>query len=139
MAQSKTKQVLKPTTLADIKAFANGELVELPSFIEGASFVARMRRPSLQSMAKSGKIPNTLLVKANELFFRGQSNEDVDMEDIELLPNSYELYHIVAEASLIEPSLAEIEDAGLELTDQQLIAIYNYSQLGIYGLEPFRS
>ena len=139
MAQNKTKQTLKPTTLADIKAYANGELVELPAFAEGAPFVARMRRPSLQSMAKNGKIPNPLLTKANQLFFRGQANEEADLEDTELLADAYELYHIIAEASLIEPSLAEIEDAGLELTDQQLIAIYNYSQLGVMGLIPFRS
>lgn len=135
---SETKKTLKVVSLNELRKIAQGELVELPSFVAGVPFVARMRRPSLQSMAKSGKIPNPLLTKANELFFRGMDKTEVDLEDEELLINSYDVYRLVAEASLISPTLEEIESTGLELTDQQLIAIYNYSQIGIEALLPFR-
>ena len=38
----------------------------------------------------------------------------------------------------MEPSLAEIESVGLELTDDQMMALFNYSQVGTKALESFR-
>ena len=51
----------------------------------------------------------------------------------------YEIMKIMANACLVEPSLKDIEEAGLELTDIQLTAIFNYSQRGLNGLESFRN
>ena len=45
---------------------------------------------------------------------------------------------ILADASFIEPTWTEIKEAGIELTDDQYMAIFNYSQNGIKALEPFR-
>ena len=39
---------------------------------------------------------------------------------------------------MIEPSLQQIKDSGVELTDEQYMAIFNYTQKGIEALKPFR-
>jgi len=45
----------------------------------------------------------------------------------------------VAKEAFAEPTYAEIEAAGLELTDAQLLAVFNYTQSGAKALEPFRT
>ena len=45
---------------------------------------------------------------------------------------------IMAENCLIEPTMEDIRNAGVELTDIQLTAIFNYSQRGAKVLEQFR-
>ena len=59
------------TTLADLQSYAAGTIVRFPDFAEGQPFVARVRRPSMLVLAKQGKIPNTLLTAAGELFSKG--------------------------------------------------------------------
>ena len=45
---------------------------------------------------------------------------------------------VVVEAALVSPTMEEIKQAGLELSDDQLMAIFSYTQTGISALEPFR-
>lgn len=116
--------------VTDITKIANVQEVELPGWNE-EPFVCKLRRPSLLALAKSGKIPNQLLACANELFSKG-SAEKAKLNEL------YEVLKIVAEASLVEPTLDEIFEANLELTDVQLMSIFNYSQIGIKGLARFR-
>ena len=61
----------KITSIYDLQRYAKGQIVRLPDFAEDQPFVARMRRPSLLIMAKSGKIPNRLLSTATNLFNGG--------------------------------------------------------------------
>ena len=44
----------------------------------------------------------------------------------------------MGKASLEEPSFDDIKEAGLELTDEQMMAIFSYSQEGVKALESFR-
>lgn len=125
---------LKTTSLADLSSYAQGQLVELPGFAEDQPLVARLRRPSILSLTKSGKIPNTLLAAASELFTGKQNKDDpVDLAEITGVVD------VICESSFIEPTYAQIKEAGLELTDEQLMAVFNYSQRGIKALEPFRN
>jgi len=126
---------LKVTSISSLKKQAAGELVQLPGFVEGEDFIARMRRPSLLAMVKKGKIPNSLLSEATELFSNGTSTIG-DNNSLEEMMNVVE---IICEASLIEPSWKEIQDEGIELTDEQLMAIFSYSQRGIAGVRQFRN
>lgn len=87
-------------------------------------------------LAKVGKIPNSLLSKAGELF--AGSGKALASDDNNMLNEVYDIMHTIAEASLIEPTLADIEGAGLQLTDDQLTFIFNYSQNGVQTLEQFR-
>ena len=115
--------------------FEEGEIVELPEFGEGKPFIAKLRRPSLMALAKNGKIPNGLLETANSLFFSGVKESTLDMDS---LSNMFELMEVVASACFIEPSWEEIQESGVQLTDEQLMAVYQYSQKGINALKPFR-
>jgi len=124
------------TTLADLQSYAAGTIVRFPDFAEGQPFVARVRRPSMLVLAKQGKIPNTLLTAAGELFSKGGAGMDADNEN--MLSDVYDIMHIICEASLIQPTIKDIEDAGLSLSDDQLMAIFNYTQNGVKALESFR-
>ena len=125
------------TTVEELKSYSDGQIVELPPFAEGQPFVARLRRPSLLLLSKIGKIPNQLLTKAAELFGDGGRKMLSNVND-NTLGDFYDIIHTVVEASLVEPTLAEIEEAGIELSDNQMMAIFNYSQNGVNALKSFR-
>lgn len=133
MTQAVTPSV---TTVSDLEKYAKGTIVQLPEFGEGQPFVARMRRPSMLALVKSGKIPNSLLIPANELFQSGVGSYDADNKDS--LKQVFEVIDVIIEASLIEPSYAQVKQIGIELTDEQRIAIFSYSQQGVKALESFR-
>lgn len=88
-----------------------------------------LKRPSILSLAMSGKIPNPLLGAATRLFEFAPKDETVSIKEIG------QVLHIIAEASLINPSYSEIKD---QLTDEQLMEIYHYAKEGADGLEYFR-
>ena len=73
---------------------------------------------------------------AGELFAKGGAGINTDDEN--MLCNMYDVMDIIASAALIEPSLEQIKDCGLELSDDQMLAIFNYTQAGVKALEPFR-
>lgn len=129
-------KVPKLTSITDLREYSKGTIVTLPEFGEGQPFVARVRRPSMLVLAKQGKIPNSLLMTANELFSGGGGGIDPDNE--KLLTDMYDVCMIICEACLIEPSLKDIQDAGMELSDDQIMAIFNYTQNGVKALESFR-
>lgn len=129
-------EAMRITSVSDLQAYAAGVTVRLPDFAEGQPLVARIRRPSLLVLAKSGKIPNTLMHTANELFSKGGGGLDPD--NISMLGDMYDIMHVICESALIQPTLREIESAGLQLSDDQMMAIFNYSQAGVKALESFR-
>jgi hypothetical protein len=123
------------TSVSMLQEYARGTVVELPEFSEDMPFIARVRRPSLLAMVKNKKIPNALLTTANRLFASG----DTDFSNEAAMDEMYQLFDIICEATFVEPSWAEIKEAGVELTDQQYVAVFNYTQQGIKALEPFRT
>ena len=129
-------EMMNITSVTDLQSYAAGTVVRFPDFAEGQPFVARVRRPSLLVLAKQGKIPNTLLSAAGELFTKGGGGMDSDNEG--MLGDMYDIMHIICEASLMQPTMKDIEGVGLSLSDDQLMAIFNYSQTGVKALESFR-
>lgn len=124
---------LEITCLEDLKIMGQGEIVELPPFILGKKFVARVKKPSLLNLIKRGCIPNKLLGAAEELFYGKQSSEGINITQLT------EVMFIMAENALVEPSIEELKESGLELTDEQMVALFNYTQRGIEELESFRN
>lgn len=123
------------TSIYDLQRYAKGQIVRLPDFAEGQPLIVRMRRPSLLVMAKNGRIPNRLLATATDLFNGGGSkNANTDS----LLSDTYDVCEAIAEAALVEPTLSDIKNSGIELSDNQLIAIFNYAQRGVEALDNFR-
>ena len=129
-------QAMNITSFADLQSYASGTVVRFPDFAEGQPFVARVRRPSMLVLAKQGKIPNSLLTAAGELFTKSGGGMDTDNEN--MLSDIYDICRIICSASLIQPTMEEIEGAGVELSDDQLMAVFNYTQTGIKALESFR-
>ena len=132
----KAQQDLPITNLNSLVAYAQGAKVRLPDFSEGQPLVAMLRRPSMLKLASAGKIPNNLMNYAGEMFEKG--SQAIDSADENMLGKMYDLCYIMAEASLVSPTLKEIESAGLALTDEQLMAIFSYSQDGARALANFR-
>lgn len=130
---TKTEQV---TSLEQLKQYTDGNIVRLPDFAEGQPFIARLKRPSILGMAKQGKIPNSLLVKTNELFVQSGS---LDTEENSMMQEIYDVIDLIASETFVEPTYDEIKSTGIELTDEQMMFIFNYSQQGVKALESFRT
>lgn len=128
---------LKTTTLKELKSYVSGQIVELPPFAEGQPLVARVSRPSMLKMVSDGSFPNELLVKANEMFMQSETGYDVD--DPGMMKDVLGVVEVMAEKALIEPTYEDIKKAGLSLTDDQLIFLFNYTQRGVKALESFRA
>lgn len=125
------------TKIADILKWSNGEIVEIPGWKSDEPVYFRLSRPSMLALAKAGRIPNSLLARASELFSRGSGT--FDSNDTEMLSESYDVLRAIADASMLEPKLSELDANGVSLTDEQLIAIFNYSQNGVNKLSQFRA
>jgi hypothetical protein len=123
---------LQLTSLEQLKKIAEGELIPLPRFTDDIPFVVRAKRVSLLNLIQKGVIPNTLLSAAEELFYGKQASKAVNMDELT------NVMSIMAKSCLMEPSVEQLEEIGLELTDQQLVALFNYSQEGLKAIEKFR-
>lgn len=128
---------LKVTNISDLNMYGKGVVCQLPDFAEGQEFIARVRRPSLMVLVKTGKIPNTLLATANRMF-NGMVTDEEAMKDPEEFKNISEVTIIMAEAALAEPTYEELTKNDIQLTDQQLLTIFNYTQIGVKAIENFR-
>lgn len=126
----------KITSIADLQNYSNGQIVELPPFAEEQPFVARLGRPSMLKLAKEGCIPNSLLEQANKLFVGNVGTTTVNKK---MLIETYEILTIMAKQTLIEPTYDDITKAGLELSDDQLMFLFSYSQRGVDSLKNFRN
>lgn len=125
------------TSFEQLQTYAMGQIVELPPFAEGMPFVARITRPSMIQMIRDGKFSNELLVSANELFIN--SNAVADSISNETKMNEfYDILFSIVKEALIQPTYDEIKNAGLNLTDQQIMFIFNYVQHGVDSLTSFR-
>lgn len=127
---------LEVTPLSTLKEYAKGELIEFPPFAEGQPFVARVKRPSMMVLMKTGKIPNSLMMTANALF--SGSSDTMAQSDDEFYKQVLDIIEVIAEASFVEPTWKDLTDSGIELTDEQYTFLFNYTQKGIKALEPFR-
>lgn len=124
---------MEVTSLEDLKKSAQGEIVELPPFSEDVPFVAKLRKPSLLGLARRGKIPNTLLSTVEQLFHSRNAIEKADLNEL------YDIFTVMAKEALAEPTYQELEAEEIELTDLQLLNIFNYTQMGARALEGFRN
>ena len=121
--------------IEDLKKFAGGSEVELPGFVSDKPFNVILKRPSLLDMAQAGVIPNPLLGIAAELFREGVTKS---VSNGEKFKSMAQVLQCVAEMALVEPSYQELKEAGIQLTDMQLLHIYDYVQTGVNTLKLFR-
>lgn len=124
--------MMEVTSLDELKQIAQGEVIPLPGFITEKPFKARVKRVSLLGLVQKGVIPNSLLSAANELFYgKNSNNKNVDMKEIS------NVMIIMAESTLVEPSMDQLKEMDLSLTDEQIVALFNYTQKGLKAIEKF--
>ena len=87
------------------------------------------RRPSILTLARLGKIPNPLLGAAAKLFSFGGKTAEPSLKEIA------DMLHIVAEATLMKPAYDAVKE---QLTDDQLMELYQYAKGGVEALNCFR-
>lgn len=123
------------TSINELRALGTIKEVELPGWNAGETVTFKLGRPSLMLMARDGRIPNRLLKTAQELFTgsAGAAASETGFQDM------VDVMLTVVKATLIEPTYDEIQRAGIELTDEQMVAIFQYSQNGPKALERFRT
>lgn len=125
---------MKITNLQQLQTYAQGQVVQFPDFAEGQPFVARIKRPSMLALAKANKIPNALLQTANSMF----SGRGVSEKKPTALADLFQVLDVMCEACFVEPTFAQIKEAGVQLTDEQLMFVFKYSQEGVKALDSFR-
>lgn len=122
------------TSIDELRKYSDGVEVELPGFVDGEPFCAKLRRLSLMDCIKEGKIPNPLLSAAAKLFSSGTD----DFKSGDEIKDLSDILIFIAKSVLSSPTWGELNDIGLRLTDSQLLYIYNYSQTGVDALKRFR-
>jgi hypothetical protein len=122
----------KITAISSLKKIAqHTDVIALRGWDTETPFVCRVRRSSLRVMITAGKIPNPLMAAAQKLYEGQASRATASITDM------LRVMERVVEDALVEPKLAEIKEAGLELTEEQFGAIFNYAQSGVKAVEPF--
>ena len=127
----------KVTSIEELRQQSVGTIVSLPPFSEGREFNAILRRPSMLSLIRAKKIPNSLLTSANKMFTGGPGSLDTANEA--MMDEIFSIMDVICEAAFVEPTYKEIREAGIELTDDQLMFVFGYTQNGVKQLESFRT
>lgn len=131
---------MQVTSLEQLQSMKRSEVVELPKFEDGTPLIVEIKKPNMMQLLAGGKIPNTLLSTAMEMF-NGKTGEKMikagdNFKDLKELVSMME---IIAEASLVTPKYEDLKKLNIDLTDDQLMAIMMYSQGGVKALENFRN
>ena len=117
--------------MISLDAIKTSKIETIPGWF-GETVEVELKRPSIHALAAAGAIPNPLMKTARKLFYSGINPDGGDLaEEGRVLLE-------VAKAALVKPSFDELEGAGIELTDEQLIAIFQFTQLGAKALDRFR-
>ena len=106
------------------------QVVSIPGWC-GDEWECELRRPSILALAAKGAIANPLMKTARRLFYSGVSADGDLAEEGRVLLE-------IARAALVRPTFDELEAAGAGLTDEQLVAIFQFTQLGARALASFR-
>lgn len=122
------------TTMADLREQNVSEVI-ISGFRTGTQITVQLRRPSLMQLVVHGDVPNPLLGTASKMF-KGEA--EVQSDDGPAFKSLAEMMHIVCTAALVQPTMQELQDNGLSLTDQQMMDVYNYAVAGVTAYKPFR-
>ena len=125
----------EPVTIESLRKYADySQVVEIPNFEGDGLMPVRLRRTSLRGMLTAGKIPNTLMAAAQRLY-EGTANSKASATFADVM----RVMDCVVADAMVAPSHKDLRDADIELTEQQVTAIYAYAQQGAKALEPFRA
>ena len=114
-----------------VESIKTSQIVRIPGWCED-TWECELKRPSLLALAAKGAIANPLMKTARKLFYSGISPDAGNLEE------EGRVLLEIAKAALVRPSYDELEQSGIELTDEQLVAIFQFTQLGAKALAGFR-
>ncbi|RDY22883.1 hypothetical protein CHF27_011225 [Romboutsia maritimum] len=132
--------MLQVTSLEQLKAIKQAEIVNLGAFEDGTELIAEVKKPNLVDLMMHNKIPNSLMSVAMKVF-NGKTKETadrVDSGDIKSFKEMFGLMETLAESCLVNPTYSQIKELGIDLTQDQLMTILIYTQGGVKALENFR-
>lgn len=128
------------STISQIRDSAVGVEVDVPGFTPDNTLTFKLKRPSLLEMSANGKIPNPLMATAAKLFKDGAVKTINDTkEDGSNFKGLSETMHCIVKEALVEPTYEDLQNNGIELTDVQMLYIYNYVVDGVNQLRGFRT
>lgn len=102
-------------------------VIEIPGFEPGEVFAVRVKNVGVFSMIIGGKLPNTLLKMATQLFPDTNSSDSLQqstdklLDDPETLKAMSQMMRAVAKEALIEPKYEDIAEG---ITDEQIQSIF---------------
>ena len=102
-------------------------VIEIPGFEPGELFSVRVKNVGVLSMIIGGKLPNSLLAMATQLFPDTQSSESLQkstdklLNDPEALKAMSQMMRAIAKEALIEPKYEDIAEG---ITDEQIQSIF---------------
>lgn len=102
-------------------------VIEIPGFEPGELFSVRVKNVGVLSMIIGGKLPNSLLVMATQLFPDAQSSESLQkstdklLDDPEALKAMSQMMRAIAKEALVEPKYEDIAEG---ITDEQIQSIF---------------
>lgn len=121
---------LTVTNIEELKKQST-EIIDLQPFSGDKLIRVRVKRLSILGLCQSGEIPNQLLGVARKLFYQDKI-EQIDLKEYG------KVIDIICKNTLVEPSIEQLKEIELELTDEQKFELWAYSQRGVEGLKSFR-
>lgn len=122
------------TDMQEIVAQAAPDEITISGFKGGCTITVQVHTPSLYALLAANALPNPLIPTINRLFAKAPESRDVTAPDAQLAA----AMQVIARETLISPSLAELEENGVQLTDRQLLEICLYATRGPAALAAFR-
>ena len=130
---------LQVTSLEQLKKVKQTDIVSLGKFEDGTEVVAELKRPDMLALAAEGKIPNSLLTEVAKLFNgKNELAKDVLKDDGEAFVQLGQLMDILAKASLVNPTMKQLDEINVTLTQEMKTTIMMYFQGGVETLKNFR-
>ena len=102
-------------------------VIEIPGFEPGELFSVKVKNVGVLSMIIGGKLPNSLLVMATQLFPDTQSSDSLQentnklLDDPEALKAMSDMMRAVVKEALVEPKYEDIAEG---ITDEQVQSIF---------------
>lgn len=110
------------------------EELTLPGWKPDAEITVRVRRPSLYAMLAANAALNPLIPELNKLFVGHNYASSQNPT------NAYAKALVaIARECLVDPTYAQLEEAGVQLTDEQLLQLSLYATEGMDWLCSFRT
>lgn len=125
-------------SLDEIRQRAHGQVIEIPDWDGRGTIKVRVRKIDITPIIlRAGVIPNSLKVKAQEVF-EGEAPKRLKADEVELeMEKLLPALDAIAKEAMVEPGYDDIQ-AILPLTLNQKMAIFRFVTEEVQLLESFR-